>query len=98
MFEKYFVRRFETKCFTRSIVESSFDSLQVDRSDLREICLLGQILTYQAVGVFIEPAFPTGIGMSEINSGVQACRNSLVFTKLFAVVQRDRKNLVSHRC
>src|ERR1051325_7355804 len=98
MFEKYFVRCFETKCFTRSIVESSFDSPQVDRSELREICLLGQILTYQAVGVYIDPAFPIDVGMKELNRAVQACRNSLVFTKLFAVVERDRKNLVSHRC
>jgi hypothetical protein len=48
-----------------------------------------QILSYQPVGVFVEPPFPSVIGMGEIDVQRKSLRQRLVGRELLAVVQRQ---------
>ena len=72
------LRRKVAQCFSRTIVEESFDSFDVFICDLLEACFLGEILADEAIGVFDGSSFPAGIGTSEKDLGVEL---STGFTK-----------------
>lgn len=58
MIEEYFFRRLEVKAFSRSIVESLHDELDVLIRDLGEIELLREILADEVVQVFVRGSLP----------------------------------------
>ena len=60
-----------------------------------EAFTLWEVLTDQAIGVFVQPALPGVVGMSEEALGVQHIRYLLVIGKLFSVVIGQSMNVRS---
>jgi hypothetical protein len=78
LFHKYFMRRFEAKALSRSMIEVVYDRLDVGASDSIEGHLFWKKLTNQPVHVFVGPPFPGTIWVSKIELRVDAFGNALV--------------------
>ena len=60
----------EAKTFPRPVVESVYDAADLLKCESPEIGALGQVLTDEPVGVFVESALPGMVGVGEVALGV----------------------------
>jgi hypothetical protein len=68
----------------RAGVQCVLDPLHI--CDRREVCAFREVLSDEAVGVFVQAAFPGMVGLGEVGPGVEQGGDLSVGGKLFSVV------------
>jgi hypothetical protein len=87
--EVYHIGRLETQTFSWPGVEAMLDPHDLVCCDLGERHFFREVLPDQAIGVFVESAFPTVIGFGKVALAAEFCSDSLVASELLAIVKRD---------
>ena len=87
----------EVQTLSGSVVQRPDVGLQLLGCDLRQIGAFGQVLTQQAVGVLIGPAFPRVIGVGEVDRQAQPAFQFAGTSKLAAVVQGEAVAFLSRQ-
>ena len=77
------------------MIEFVHNTLQLLGSYSRQVAVLGDVLTYQAIHVLIAAAFPSGIGMSKKEIDLEFSGDALMLSKLFAVVPCNSMSLTT---
>jgi hypothetical protein len=64
---KDLVGSFEVEYFAGSVVEAFGDFVEVVLCVSTEVGSLGQILAYEAIGIFVAAALPRAVGIAEVD-------------------------------
>ncbi|KPJ91939.1 MAG: hypothetical protein AMJ53_10405, partial [Gammaproteobacteria bacterium SG8_11] len=97
MFKEYLKRGPKIKTFSRAMIEFEHDVFQLLGSHSRQVAVLGNILSYQAIHILITAAFPGGIGMGKKEIDTKFSCDALMLRKLFAVVPCNGVPLTTQR-
>ena len=62
---------------------------QLGIGDLSKVCSLGEVLSYQAIGVLIGPTLPGAVGIAKVSRCRYRLGHGLVIREFRAVVQGD---------
>lgn len=89
------MRRFKTEPFTRAVVEFFGNLVAFVLGEMLEARSLGQVLTNEAIGVFVGSAFPGVIRGSEIEFDTGVVLDVLITMELGAVVEGDGFEVVT---
>ena len=86
----YHIWWFEAETFSWSCIQPILRECNLIRCDIGKRCFLWEVLTNQAIGVFICPTFPTMVRLGEETTTTKLCGDLFVAGELLAVVERDR--------
>lgn len=82
----YLIRGFKPKAFPRAIIQFVHDLLNLLLSDGGKGPLLGEILPNEPIRVFIEPAFPSRIGMRKEEADLQRLHHDRMMCEFFSII------------
>ena len=94
MVVKNLVRSLEAKTLAGTVVKTVVDELNITVGEGGKISFFREVLTDEAVGIFVSASLPGGIGIGKEEVGVETVGDCLVTTELKAVVRGDGKFLV----
>ena len=87
--EVYPIGWLEAQTFSWPGIEAVLEQRDLIRFDLGKRHFLWEVLPDQAVGVFVESAFPTVIGFGKVALTAEFCCDSLVAGELLAVIKGE---------
>src|SRR5271168_2578564 len=80
----------EAQSFSRALIETQCDLVQLGLRVAGKIGSLRQVLTQQAVGVFVRSSLPGAVRITEINFHIRGYREGFVFSHLQPAIPRQR--------
>ena len=83
--KEYLKRCFEIKALSRTPIECLHHEIYFFVADRYKIGVFREILTNQAIHVFVGPSFPSCIWMGEVEIGLQVLSNVFMMSKFLAV-------------
>ena len=86
----------EAQSFSRALIETQRDLVQLGLRVAGKVGSLRQVLTQQAVGVFVRSSLPGGVRITEVNFHIRGYREAFVFSH-FQPANRFRQVLLD-RC
>src|SRR5271163_4104460 len=86
----------EPQSFSRALIETQRDLVQLGLRVAGKVGSLRQVLTQQAVGVFVRSSLPGGVRITEVNFHIRGYREAFVFSH-FQPASRFRQVLLD-RC
>jgi len=92
--EEYFIRCFEVKTFSGTMIEFVAHGNGQRFRERREITSFWEVLANESIRVFIQAAFPGCIWMSKIEISLQGFGNVYMLCEFFSVVAGDRVHSV----
>jgi len=92
---KDLVGRLKSERFSGPAIEQALDLRHGRRIDCREVRAFREEVSNEAVRILIHAAFPCVIGRRKITLGAEAMGRFLVPGELFAVIVRDRMDMVA---
>ena len=90
--EVYPIGCLKAQTFSWPGVEAVLNPGDLIRCDLGKRHFLREVLPDQAVGIFVESAFPAVVGFGKVALTAQFCGDSLVVGKLFSVIKGNGLN------
>ena len=72
--------------FSRTMVESVHDELEFFGRNRTKVAMLGQILSYQSIGVLTGATLPGSVGMCEVDANAEIGGDVLMVSELTTIV------------
>ena len=90
---KHFKRTFEVVSFSGSIIDFLGCFLDFVGAEIFEICLFWEVLSEQAIRIFIGTALPGTVGLGKKDICIQSSGNVLMSAELCSIVECDGMNM-----
>ena len=96
--EEYLMRGFEAKRLSRTMVESILDESDVASSKAVEESTFGEVLSDQAVGVFVAGTLSRSSGVGEVDARAECLGDGSVVGEFTAVIQGQGVRVQAVQC